>query len=190
MILSVDPGLSKCGWAVVHPKTGRIAELGVIVEGRENAFDVSTDRIQRADRQAVVLGELVTRYRCTTLIGEAITLGGPLHVKLAMAIGLHLSWGVLTALARERGLWLFEVGPKIWQHAAQPGRKKIHYPSLEKAMADHVGAQVGGQLLAIAEGNRNHALDACAIGMLMAVSPELATRIVQERIGPREAVSA
>lgn len=181
MILAVDPGLSKCGWAVVHPCTGRIAELGVIVENREGVYDVSTDRIQRADRQAVVLGELVARHGCTTVIGEAITLGGPLHVKLAMAIGLHLSWGVIATLARERGLRLFEVPPKVWQHATQPGRKKIHYPSLEKAMAKHVGPQVGGQLACIAAGNRNHALDACAIGMLLALSPELATRIVQER---------
>lgn len=185
MILAVDPGLNKCGWAIVQPKDGRVLELGVIVQEREGEIDVSADRQRRVDYQAVILGDLVARHGCTTLIGEAITLGGPLHVKLAMAIGLCSSWGVLTTLARERGMWLFEVPPKVWQHEVQPGRKKVHYPSLEKAMAEHVGPQVGAQLMCIAAGNRNHALDACGIGMLMALSPELATRIVQERVAHR-----
>jgi len=178
VILAVDPGLNKCGWAVVRPKTGAIVELGVIVLERENAYDISTDRIQRLAVQAHILAGAVDRHGCDRVIGEAITLGGPVHIKLAMAIGLHLSWGGLTELARSRGLPLFEVPPKVWEHAVQPGRDKIDYDSLERAMAKHVGPQVGGQLACIPEGERNHALDACGIGMLLALEPAKATRIV------------
>lgn len=179
MILAVDPGLAKCGWAIVRPGSGAIVELGVLAQDRENAYDVSTDRIQRTAVQSLLFGDLVVRHGITTIIGEAVTLGGPVHVKLAMSVGLHLSWGVLTALACDRGLALYEVPPKVWQHAVQPDRKKIHYPSLESAMASHVGPQVGAQLACIAAGNRNHALDACGIGMLYALRPQLATRIAK-----------
>lgn len=177
MILAVDPGIAKCGWAIVRPGTGAIVELGVLVQDREPAYDVSTDRVQRTATQAALFGELVARHGVTTVIGEAVTLGGPVHVKLAMSIGLHLSWGVLTTLACERGLGLFEVPPKVWQHAVQPDRKKIHYPSLEAAMTKHVGPQVGAQLATIPKAERNHALDACGIGMLLALRPHEATRI-------------
>lgn len=181
MILAVDPGIAKCGWAIVRPTTGAIVELGVLVADRDEAYDVSTDRVQRADLQAHFLGMLALRYSVTTIAAEGVTLGGPVHVKLAMSVGLHLSWGVLTTLARERGLDLIEVMPKVWQHAVQPGRKKIHYPSLEAEMAKHVGPQVGAQLLAIPPSERNHALDACGIGMLAALQPQLATRINQRK---------
>lgn len=178
MILAVDPGLSNCGWAVVRPRTGAIVELGVISSDREAAYDVSTDRIQRLALQAHALAAAVDRHGCDRIVGEAITLGGPVHVKLAMSVGLHLSWGVLTGLAHGRKLPLFEVGPKVWQHAIQPGRKKIHYPSLEQAMAAHVGPQVGAQLMCIEKAKREHALDACGIGMLAALQPQELTRIV------------
>lgn len=181
MILAVDPGLSKCGWAVVRPDTGAIVELGLIASDRDNDYDISTDRIQRLVIQAETLAAVIDRHGCDRIVAEAVTLGGPVHVKLTMSIGLHLSWGVLTELSRARQLPLFEVGPKVWQHAIQPGRKKIHYPSLEAEMVKHVGPQVGGQLLCIAAGDRNHALDACGIGMLAALRPHDATRIVARR---------
>lgn len=179
MILAVDPGLAKCGWAIVRPGSGAIVDLGVLALDRENAYDVSTDRIQRAALQSLLFGDLIARHCVTTIIGEAVTLGGPVHIKLAMSIGLHLSWGVLTALACDRGLALYEVPPKVWQHAVQPGRKKIHYGDLERDLAKHVGPQVGAQLMCIAAAQRNHALDACGIGMLFALRPHEATRIAK-----------
>lgn len=182
MILAVDPGLSKCGWAVVEPRTAAIAELGLIVSERDSTLDTSTDRARRIDRQAEILLELVRRHGCDRIAAEGVTLGGPVHVKLAMATGLYLSWGVLTGIARCLGIGLYEVMPKVWQHAVQPGRKKIHYDSLESAMQEHVGPQVGAQLLAIASSNRNHALDACGIGMLAALRPHEATRIIARRV--------
>jgi hypothetical protein len=180
VILAVDPGLSTCGWAVVRPVTGAIVELGFIGSEREAAYDVSTDRIQRLAVQATTLAAVAGRHEVTRIIGEAVTLGGPVHVKLAMSVGLHLSWGVLTELARARGARLYEVRPQVWQDAIQPVRKgkKIDYPRLERAMAEHVGPQVGAQLACIGKADRNHALDACGIGMLLALRPQLATRIV------------
>lgn len=181
MILAVDPGLGECGWAVVTPKTGAVVELGVFVSERENAYDISTDRIQRLDRLACTLGAVADRHSITAIAAEGITLGGPPHIKLAMAPALFLSWGVLTELARSRGVPLFEVMPKVWQHAIQPGTKKINYDKLEKAMAAHVGPQVGAQLALINKSLRTHALDACGVGMFAALRPHEATRIVQER---------
>lgn len=177
MILAVDPGLATCGWAIVTPRTGAIVELGTFTSDREKAFDVSTDRIQRLADQAQLFADVLGRHDCTSVIGEAVTLGGPVHIKLAMSIGLHLSWGVLTELARSRSLPLYEVPPKVWQHEVQPGRKKIDYPSLEAAMTKHVSRAVGAQLACIPKADRNHALDACAIGMLLALQPQLATRV-------------
>lgn len=181
MILAVDPGLAKCGWAVVAPGTGAIAELGVIASERDNVLAMSTDRARRADRQVEALLEIVRRHGCDRIAAEGVTLGGSVHVKLAMATGLYLSWGGLTGIARCLGLGLYEVMPKIWQHAVQPGRKKIHYDSLFESMTKHVGPQVGAQLLCIAESQRNHALDACGIGMLAALRPHEATRIIARR---------
>jgi len=181
MILAVDPGLATCGWAIVTPGSGRIRALGVLVQDRDDRYEVSTCRIRRANEQARVLAELVRVHGVTAIAAEAITLGGPLPVKLAMSVGLHLSWGVITAVAVERELELLEVPPKVWQHAVQPGRKKIDYGSLEASMGEHVGPQVGAQLLAIPKADRNHALDACGIGMLAALRPHEATRIIRRK---------
>lgn len=181
MILGVDPGLAKCGWAIVRPGTGAIVELGVLLQEREAGYEVSTDRVHRTVAQASVFYDLIRKHGVESIIGEAVTLGGPVHVKLAMSVGLHLSWGVLSAIAQVRQLDLFEVGPKIWQHAIQPGRKKIKYDELEASMTKHVGPQVGAQLERIAVGNRNHALDACGIGMLLALRPSEATQIMKRR---------
>lgn len=174
MILGVDPGYAKCGWSIVEPRTARIIELGVIFTEKVTGLDVSTDRARRVAVVGAELGHVALAHQCTAIAAES-----PLGYGPAAAVAANmLPWGALIQLAVVRGLELAEVKAKTWQHAVQPGRKKIDYPSLEREMRRHVGPQVGARLMCIPDSQRNHALDACGVGMLFALRPREAKRIL------------
>lgn len=177
MILGVDPGYAKCGWSIVEPRTGRVRALGVIFTEKVAGLDLSTDRARRVAVVSAELANLAAVHECTAIAAES-----PLGYGAAAAVAANmLPWGALILLATLRELNLVEVRAKTWQHAVQPGRKKIDYPSLERSMRAHVGPQVGAQLMCIPDAQRNHALDACGIGMLYALRPEDASRVLRRK---------
>lgn len=182
-ILAIDPGLATCGWAVVSPTTGTIYELGTIITPPLEGCDEWTDRMRRLNRQADELEAIARRHGCTRIAAEEASLGGPPKARLGMAIALCSSWGAIVGLARSLRVSLFAVPPKVWQHAIQPGAKKINYKTLFAALALHIaaGSDCAAQLRAIKAADQNHALDACGIGILAALRPHLTTRIVERR---------
>ncbi len=177
-ILSVDPGYAKCGWSVVEPDTGRVVALGVIVTTKDPRADLSTDRARRVATVSGELAVIAVAHDCTSIAAEQ-ALG---HGAAAAVAANMLPWGALVMLAVMRGAQLVEIRAKVWQHAVlglEAG--KVDYAKVEKELARYVGGQLAVELLAIKKADRTHALDACGIGMLAALRPHEATRIVARR---------
>lgn len=185
MILAVDPGSRTCGWAIVAPRTARVAALGTIVLEPDDRLRKTLDRKARAERQADTFRELATAHRITAIAAEAPSLGGPPAARLAMAIALYGSWGLLTMLGRERGVPVIEVPPKTWQHAIQPAGaselnvgtarargRSVDYDQLFAELDRFVGEQASqalADLAAIKVSMRNHALDAVGVGVYASI---------------------
>ena len=180
MILAIDPGLGTCGWAIVAPITGRVIALGLLLSQCDSALDKSTDRCRRIADQAQAIVALARTTagdeRITAIAAEAMSIaGGP--ARYAMAISLGLSWGAIAGVATALGKQLVEVPPKVWQHAITPGAGKIDYGAVEKRLSAFVRGAAAAQLAAIPMRHRNHALDACGIGVFAALRMSETTRI-------------
>ncbi len=96
-----------------------------------------------------------------------------------MAISLGLSWGVIAGLAVGTGAELLEIPPKRWQHAVAPDAAKIDYEVVFKKLSEFVAGAAADQLAVIKPRHRNHALDACGIGVFAALMPDATTRITR-----------
>jgi Holliday junction resolvasome RuvABC endonuclease subunit len=178
MILAIDPGLSSVGWAVVSPGTGRVVDLGTIVTKPDASLRKSTDRARRAHAIAYALRGSAIQHGCTVIAAEAVSIaGGP--ARFSMATSLGLAWGVIAALTTALGAALYEVTPKEWQHAIAPETTgAIDYPAIEAKLTAFVRDHAAARLVAIRKSQRNHAIDAVAIGLFVALRPLEATRIV------------
>jgi len=175
VILAVDPGLQDLGWAVVEPRTGRVLDLGVVHQERDEKLAKSTCRARRLQRQAIELHRVATQQRCRSLAAEAMSFN---RRRFTMALGLGLSWGGLTALAVARGLDLYELPPKRWQHAVTgAARGKVDYDDVARRIADYLHGDAAIALAGIKPVLRTHALDAVGVGIFTALRPEQATRI-------------
>lgn len=179
MILAIDPGLATCGWAVVTPRTGRVLALGVLLSQPDAKLDESTDRARRASVQAIALRQVARSTGCTTIAAEAMSFGGPPNARFAMAVSLGLSWGVIAGLAVATGAELLEIPPKRWQHAIDPEATTIDYEVVFRKLSEFVAGAASTQLAAIKERHRNHAIDACGIGVFAALMPDATTRITR-----------
>lgn len=174
-ILAVDPGLCDLGWAVVEPRTGRVLDLGVVHQERNDKLAKSTCRAQRLHRQAVALHRAATTHRCSVLAAEAMSFNPR---RFTMALGLGMSWGGITALGVALGLELYELPPKQWQHAVTGVAKgKVDYDDVARRLADYLHGNAAIALAGVKPALRTHALDAVGVGVFTALRPEQATRI-------------
>lgn len=193
MILGADPGFARCGWAVVEPRTGRVAGLGVILtepdphvikrakKGRPKTGHVeqSTDRARRVGRVGAELAVIARDYGVTSIAAEQ-ALG---HGAAAAVAANMLPWGALVQLAVMLGIALVEVKAKTWQHAVLGvDEGAVDYEVIEKMLARYAGKQAAELLGAIKKANRTHALDGMGVGMLAALRPAAAVTIVKGRI--------
>lgn len=175
MILAVDPGYAKCGWAVVEPGTARVAALGVIVTEQDKRADKSTDRARRVVGIARQLAGIVCARKCHTIAAEQM-LG---HGAAAAVAANMLPWGALIGLGVALGLELREVPAKAWQHAAIAMRgRKVDYRELAQELETFVRTHAEPDLLRIATGDRTHALDAVGVGLYAAMTSK-ATSIAE-----------
>lgn len=170
MILAVDPGMARCGWAIVEPGTGAVDDLGVICTERDTALSVAADRARRV---AAVAKELdrIAFGRATFIAAEEPLSFGTVHAVAPQA----MVWGALCSLAQTLQVPLHMVSAKAWQHAVAPSMKKINYDELEIALTKFVGRDL---LASIPSADRTHALDAVGVGVLVALRPHLATTIL------------
>lgn len=183
MILAVDPGMATCGWAVIAPKTALVIDFGVITTDHDGAISKTVDRGRRIAGVSDELAGISARHGCTTIAGEQ-----PLsHGATGAIVSQALCWGALLRLATEQGSRLLEVEAKVWQHAVQdgisPGRKKIDYPTIEKA----IGKILGVRISKIPRTLQTHAFDAVGIGFLVAVRPASALVVLRAREESRAA---
>lgn len=179
-ILAIDPGLATCGWAVLD-HAGRVIDLGVLLSN-PSGCDEHIDRARRIQKQGAALREQAVGHGCSIIAAEAMSFGGAPKARFQMAVSLGLSWGGIAAIATSLGCLLYSVPPKVWEHAAQPDAgKKINYARLEAALSAFVTQHAAVALQMIAKSKRNHALDAVGIGLLVALRPEQADRIVNGR---------
>lgn len=180
MIIALDPGTRAFGWAVVAPRTGRVAELGVLHQEPADGLAKSTDRQRRAHAQGGLIRDLARRHGATAIAAEA---GSFQPNRFAMTVGLCMSIGALTGAAAALELELYELPPKRWQAAIlgrdARDRSAIDYAEVERRLAEFIGrdSEVAGRLAAISAGRRDHALDACGVGVFTALRPKQATRI-------------
>ena len=181
MILALDPGLATCGWALVRPLTGRVVALGVLLSEPDPELDSSTDRARRAADQGRAIVSLAAcrtgDETVTAIAAEAMSFSGHPSSRFAMAISVGLSWGVIAGVATAIGKELVEVPPKRWQHAITGKPGKVDYDQVFAALAAFVRGRAAEQLAAIPKRHRNHALDACGLGVFTALRPTQATRI-------------
>ena len=180
MILALDPGTASLGWAIVAPRTGHVLELGVVALKPDPDLAKSTDRAARVHVQGVLYRELRRRHQITAIAAEAATFNPR---RFTMAVGLCMSIGAHVGFAAAVGVALYELPPKLWQHAVlgrAPGdRSKVDYDEVERRLIEFIGrdGRVAEQLAATPKGKRNHARDAVGVGVFTALRPEQATRI-------------
>ena len=184
MIVALDPGLGTFGWAIVAERTARVLALGVLLSDRDPELDESTDRARRVADQARGILALarstsgVGAERVTAIAAEAMSFGGAPGARFAMAISLGLSWGALAGVATALDLPLVEIPPKRWQRAIVPDAgKRVDYDQVFAKLDKFVRGAAAEQLAAIPMRHRNHALDACGIGVFAALRMSQATRI-------------
>jgi crossover junction endodeoxyribonuclease RuvC len=94
-VLGVDPGLGRCGWAVLERRAGRVAAVGY--------GTIRTDGEQVAPRLATLaegLRQVLASHRPETLAIERLFFNA--NVRTAMTVGQ--ASGVVLLLAAEHGL--------------------------------------------------------------------------------------
>jgi hypothetical protein len=165
VILAVDPGLT-CGWAVVRPRTGRVVDVGLLEPPIDHGPARSTDRARRVAAQGRELVAVIERHGCTAIAAEAMLCHGTTNAVVPQV----LCWGDLIGIAVARGLALYEVVAKDWQHAILECEGKVDYDLVAKHIAAFVAHQVGEQLAAIAPSKRTHVYDAIGVGLYAALS--------------------
>lgn len=104
VVLGIDPGLTRCGYAVLHPGQGgavRAVAMGVI---RTSASDPLPRRL--ADLQAEV-GELIREHRPSAVAVEQVFFQS--NVRTAMSVGQ--ASGVVLALAAASGCTVAQYTP-------------------------------------------------------------------------------
>jgi Holliday junction resolvasome RuvABC endonuclease subunit len=179
-ILALDPGLQDLGWAVVMPRTGAVLALGQLHQARLEKLDKTTCRATRTRRQGELLARIAREHRCAAIAAEAMSFAGN---KFNMVLSVGLAWGVVTTLAAVLDVPLFELVPRVWQHAVfgrDPADKSaVDYDDVFRRLGAFIGRDgtAAGQLAALKPALRNHALDAVGVGVFAAVRPEQATRI-------------
>jgi Holliday junction resolvasome RuvABC endonuclease subunit len=185
VILGIDPGYAKCGWAVVEPVTARVIDLGLITTMKRAGLHVSADRASRVSELCDKIAELAHKHGATTIGAEqALTFGAP-----AAIAANCLPWGAIVMLARMINVALLEVSANDWQcavlgldpkvkHKFKRGEK---YARVEKALYAYVGTQLADALDGLNAKDRRHPLDATGSGMFAALMPAQATRIIKRR---------
>lgn len=174
MILAVDPGIRTFGWAIVTPGTGRVVHCGVLIQDKDPKQTTHADRETRADHQALTLTRMV-REHCIRMIAAEEMSFAP-RAQAAAKIGIGLSWGVVIAIARAHGLPRRTIPPKTWQRAIIPvqhGEKRTAAINYERVYAElEVYVDCDRLLAGVAASHRNHALDACGVGVYAAIVDE------------------
>lgn len=181
MLLGVDPGYARCGWAVVDPRTARVVALGVILTAKDPKVSLATDRARRMAVVAKQLATIAAEHNVTAIAAEE-----PLGFGAAAAVAANqLPWGAIVMLAVQRDYQLHGVAAHAWQHAVlgterinpETGKRApVDYEQVERALLSYVdAAQIS---LDVPPHLKNHALDACGIALLVALRPHDATLIV------------
>lgn len=177
MILGVDPGLATLGWAIVTPESGAVVACGVLVQKPDPKLTKHADRVRRTQVQSSLLSELVAKHSIGAVAAETMSFAP--RAQAAAKIGIGMSWGSLVGLAAAFGIPLRDVSPKTWQRAVVPadvnaGEKKTDAIAYERVYAELARYVDCAQMLAdVPQGQRNHALDACGVGVFAAIVPEV-----------------
>jgi hypothetical protein len=166
MILAIDPGMT-CGWAVVRPRTGRVIDVGLLESELDSAIARSTDRSRRVAAQGRELVAVIERHACTAIAAEQMLCHGATNAVVPQV----LCWGDLIGIAVARGLALYEVVAKDWQHAIAPSTEgAVDYELVTRHIAALVVDQVGEQLAVISPSKRTHVYDAIGVGLYTALA--------------------
>lgn len=176
MILAIDPGMAKVGWAVIDPVEVRLVELGVITTEQDKGVDKNVDRARRISVVARELRELLVRHGCTAIAAEDLLGHGSVHAVIPQA----LCWGAILELAGAAGLELQGVLAKDWQHAVVPGLKRVKKKQRYAKVAARLKRFIGElRLLVIPAELQTHAIDAVGVGVYAAVRPSSKRRIAR-----------
>lgn len=174
MILAIDPGIATFGWAIVTPRTGAVEACGVLVQPVDDKLSKLDDRERRADEQAIKISGIIRGRGITQIAVEEMSFAP--KGSAASKIGIGLSWGNVIMASRAFGIPRRKIPPKTWQRAivpAAPGEKRnaaIDYERVYRELALYVDCD---RLLAgVPESKRNHALDACGVGVYAALVDE------------------
>ena len=175
-LLSIDPGMAACGWAVFGPADLAMpVAVGVITTEHDAGVDRTIDHQRRIMIVGAELRAIVQDYACTSIAAEDMLAHGSVHAVIPQV----LCWGVITQLAEQAGAELVSVLAKDWQRAVEPRvrrvKKKQRYPLVEKKLKAHLGA-----LLALIEsGLQTHAIDAAGVGIYANLRPSSKRRITR-----------
>lgn len=176
MILAIDPGIGKCGWAIVRPRTARVIALGVIVTKPTDGASKSADRAHRIGIVATDLRAIASTHSTTHIAAEAMLF----HGRINAVVSQVLCWGMLVGLAVGMGdTPVHSVTAKEWQHGVMEGCDgAIEYDAVFQRLSVFVESQLPGALARITGGLRTHALDAVGVGMYAALSSSTAVTLV------------
>jgi len=157
-----------------------VIALGVIQTAEDPSVSITTDRARRMSVVAAELARIATAHGVEAIIAEE-----PLGFGSGAAVAANqLPWGAVVMLAVSRGYQLHMVTARTWQYAVlgiepiDPRTRKaakVDYEQVKRALAAYLGERDYGVPVHV----RNHAYDAAGIGMLLALRPEQATRIIE-----------
>ena len=118
LVLGLDPGLAKLGWAAVHldAEGERIAALGVVKtrKGSGQGVLVTDDLHRRGQELARALVEVLDAWPFAAVCAESISY--PRSASVAGQIGR--AWGVIDAELQRRRLPLISASPQQVKKAA------------------------------------------------------------------------
>lgn len=168
MILSVDPGLATCGWAVVEECNGKLVDLGVITQAADAKGGKNADRLARLQVQSAELLEVAEHFGARVIVAESLSFNPKAFGNMIASV--CLSWGALVGLAQALDVHIVAIPPKRWQNSVLGyTAKKIDYDVVFALLSSYVlttaGEALHGKLARIAKGQRNHALDAVGVGV-------------------------
>lgn len=108
VILGVDPGFARFGWAALSPDGARYLDAGVIRTQREDdGSSVCEDNARRTRAIGRALREIFGRYAVRLICAESFQ-----HVRQAsVSAKVALAWGALITTADEQRISIHHVAP-------------------------------------------------------------------------------
>lgn len=161
MILAIDGGLAKLGWALLEPEPLRLVRCGVITTRKAKGREAAWAETPRRARELWDGLDSLTWGSMDVVCSESLSF--PRNASTAGKLGA--AFGVVCSISRSYGLALVVVGPQEVKERLT-GRRNASDELLNEAIMKMLQAhdfEIEG--IGKRASDRQHAMDAIAVGL-------------------------